>query len=1077
MERIRAPSVEISHDRDLQYIWPEEFELDDAISGYTCHLSLPFVTMPFQSLCQWVTRGTHGRFTAERLWPVFRRKRRDLPFSEFSPQARLGNGLPRWRPAKLLALTPLVRTYCAAGARMNDVVRVKIAQRSIVAVVGLLTLGLGGCPKVRPADAPVSGAPRGVIQFTDLSDPMHPAPVAVPFQLQAARNEWTSFAVQVGGIVASDRYSVRVVSSAHGPLDSGNLRAFQVLPMPVEVNPDYVRHTGLSTAARSIPRALLPFSPNDSSIALATVRDPAHPTDPSLHPSGGPVLLWFDVHVPTDTAAGVYTAACELADPLGRVTSKAEIKLNVFDFTLPAERHLKIGGQLGWDRLAALHPKEFAESVTPNLINRRNPRFGPTVTKLDQLMQLAEENRTVAIVPGLRPTVKWPTGEMPDIDWGDFDALTTPWLSGALFADHVPVGYWPLPTPPNFSRHDLRSKVDYWALAAGHFEQLGWLDAAMAVLPPGADPTGNREIEAEGAKVLAANPRLRLSLPLGDEGLSSPSVIPPDELSRVLTEAPGLISSARSPGVGADVRRRSHWLAAGVTDNGGGACDQRDVRVWAWLAFLRQAEVIVWDQPLPPSNAATDPADANGLVWFYPGSWFGVDQPVPTLQLKWLRRAEQDYEYLWLARDRGELIGALQMARLITKPVEVTPGEDADPAFSLMSGTPSQEAWDRAQELLAENIMLRRPGEPADDARQRALYIKTLQWVEPQERPVLIARRATWKMDKPENAPQGVASPKLLMLEFGLDIYNASDTTLYKNTLKWDPPTPGSGWQMANVKPVEVPRLQTYHVEHAKLSASLNLNRIATSSLQPLGLTFVNGYSDTAYPFVVRLPVAAIDQRDGNIAINGRLDDWSESDAIQNGPLVQMMNRPDLQSAQLRPGEVNAKIYGSWGRDDLFLAFSLEGLTANETREAHNDVYYQSRRAWGEDLSEALIQPVFADNSVGPVLHVVFKPSGALWVERKTTAANGGGGEWESVEGAALRYATATTTDGHWRGEAALPWKLITGSDRGAPALLRFNFSQHRRATCQSATWCGPVDYGRDDQLMGALYLRGNGAR
>jgi hypothetical protein len=893
---------------------------------------------------------------------------------------------------------------------------------------------------------------------------MHPAPVAAPLQLRAARNEWTSIVVQVTGVKPTDGLSVRVTPAGRGPLDSANLNVFQALPMPVDVNPDYVRRTGLSTADRNVPRALLPVARGSSSVAVAGLRDPSRPTDPSAHPVGGPLLLWIDVHVPPDTPAGVYPGTCELTDGQGRVRSSVGVQLTVFDFVLPAERHLQICGELSWERLGALYPREFSEAVTPNLMNRRDPRYAATVAALDQLVQLAQENRTTAIVPMLRPTVKWPTDATPEIDWRDFDAVVTPWLGGKQFADRVPLGYWPLPVPPNFDRHDMKSRVEYWSLAAGRFEQLGWLDQTAADLPRSAQGQTTGNVESEGAKVLAANPRLRVSLPLKDAELStSPVIVPAEDLSRVLTEAPGLISTVRPPGIGADARRRSHWLSG---HEAGATCDQRDVRAWAWLAFLRQAEVIKWDQPLPTVPGPADAAEADGLAWFYPRAWFGVDQPVPTIQLKWLRRAEQDFEYLWLARDRGELIGALQMARLITKPVEVTPEQRADPAFSLTSGTPNQEAWDRAQELLAENILLRRPGEPADENKQRAIYIKTLQWAEPQERPVLISRGAKWTVGG-EDQGTGGGARKWLGLEFGLDIYNASDTTPNKNVLRWEAPPPGSGWQMMPGRAVEVPRLQTYHVEPANISARFDLDRISPTSLQTLGLTFVNGYSDAAYPYAVRLPVAAIDRRDTPVTINGRLDDWSEFDSIQNGPLVLMTNRPDLQKAQLEPARVDAKIYGCWGREDLYLAFSLEGLSAPATQAAHNDVYYQSRRAWGEDLAQAVIQAVFPDNSLGPVLHVVFKPGGALWVERRAEMG------WESIEGAALRYATVATPDGRWRGEAALPWKLIAASSKGTPALLRFNFSQHRNLTCESASWCGPVDFGRDDQLMGVLYVRG----
>ena len=54
----------------------------------------------------------------------------------------------------------------------------------------------------------------------------------------------------------------------------------------------------------------------------------------------------------------------------------------------------------------------------------------------------------------------------------------------------------------------------------------------------------------------------------------------------------------------------------------------------------------------------------------------------------------------------------------------------------------------------------------------------------------------------------------------------------------------------------------------------------------------------------------------------------------------------------------------------------------------------------------------------------------------------------------------------------SIPWRAICDADRGVPALLRFNFAQHRTATGESASWAGPVDFGRDDAFTGVLYLR-----
>jgi hypothetical protein len=132
-------------------------------------------------------------------------------------------------------------------------------------------------------------------------------------------------------------------------------------------------------------------------------------------------------------------------------------------------------------------------------------------------------------------------------------------------------------------------------------------------------------------------------------------------------------------------------------------------------------------------------------------------------------------------------------------------------------------------------------------------------------------------------------------------------------------------------------------------------------------------------------------------------------------------------------------------------------------------VNYQFRRAWDEDLAQLLVQPVYNDNSVGPVLHLVVKPTGGHWVERKADARTNVD-PWKPVEGAGIYY--ACTLDGDWRGEIRIPWKAITDADRGRPRLLRFNFSQHKNATGESASWAGPVDFGRDDAFMGLIYLR-----
>src|SRR5262249_2173614 len=153
------------------------------------------------------------------------------------------------------------------------------------------------------------------------------------------------------------------------------------------------------------------------------------------------------------------------------------------------------------------------------------------------------------------------------------------------------------------------------------------------------------------------------------------------------------------------------------------------------------------------------------------------------------------------------------------------------------------------------------------------------------------------------------------------------------------------------------------------------------------------------------LPVAASERRERSLDLNGSLDDWDAADAIQlDQPLVKMLNRPALQHQEIQPATVASSLYSCWSDDNFYIAFRLNGVTETDVRSTHNFVDYQSRRAWGEDLCELLIQPVYVDNTTGPVLHIVCKPSGN-WVERTSDSVQNAD-SWEPLEGAGVRFAS-----------------------------------------------------------------------
>jgi hypothetical protein len=909
----------------------------------------------------------------------------------------------------------------------------------------------------------------------DLSNPAAPSRLDWPLEISGAKNEWVSFVVQLQPGELSSESGAAGLQIELPSVDPANITVYQILSVPVDSDrAGYVRHTGLAVGNTQIPRVLLPLPMHDGVVDLSALRDPDRPQDFSARPTGRtPVLLWIDIHIPKDLAANTYSGTCKLNTGRSASLPPAQFSLQVYDFVLPDDRNLVMTSQIGWDALARLYPDRF-EAITPRLMNRTDDTYAPAVKTLDQLISLAEANRVCAVAPRLQPTVKWPAGSPPQLDWSDFDSLVSPWLNGDGFADKAPLAYWPLPQIDHLENFDAQDRMDYWSAAAAHFSQQDWLDRSGVVLQT---PTGvGNSVEGlsqEAQRVLLADSRVRVFLPLHEDqilfsGGPDSSLIDPKYSGRLMAESTSLVFAApNSPWDPA----RTHpdlWLSAGqpgLTPFVGAGIDERDVRLWAWLAFVKHAQMVSWDNPLP-QNAVGETADPSEVVWFYPGQWFGVDQPLATLQLKWLRRAEQDYEYLRLAADRGMAANAFMLARLITKQVELQPGQTADPVYSLLCGTVDETSWDQARSLLARTILIRPPGKSADDPTIRSseisLNLDTIRWQQPKERPYILPRTAQWLWDSSQTSGN-----HWVYVNLGVDIYNAGDNRPTDNSLQWN--TAGPGWEF-RPQPLTISTLPTYGVQQFSLSARVDLDRIDGVSRLPLQISFMDGYTRDEYLSDLLLPVAATDRREGKLDIDGKLNDWDSSDQINSGPLTRMLDRPSVQQERTQPASSDCDIYTGWADEDFYVAFLAHGVSAQSAN--RNFVDYQLRRAWGEDLCQVMIQPIYDDNTLGPVTYLACKPNGVCVVRsRRTEGGDAAPNPWREIDGTSLRYASDPEKDS-WGGELAIPWKLLTGNSPKVPHLLRFNFIQHRAGSGESASWAGPIDFDQDESMMGLLFIR-----
>jgi hypothetical protein len=995
----------------------------------------------------------------------------------------------------------------------------------------LVSILLAGCPSKGPtAGGKGVGAPRSVrfapmtptggiarreaaaqpaVAMAELG-PASPRPtsgpvnLATPLVFHAAGNELVHFTLELADLPAdlrsAGRLSVRL-SGFEGvaplTIPPADVEMYEIVDVPADMNRvGQVRHAGQASDARSIPRALLPLMAERGAHRL-----PAEATSVGgVKPADQSFRLWVDLKVPAGTPAGQYAGRLDLLSDSASVAEGSAsnavparpavvagqpIQLNVYGFSLPTERRLKLAGVVTWDQLVRHWPDDF-ETVTPHLVNRGDRRYEGTLRTLDALQALAQRHRAGVVFDRLQPVVKWPAlvqAAPPVVHWDEFDDVVAPWLDGTAFADGVGIGAWFVPEPDPLGNYDSQSRLAYWERATSHFDRRDWLKfSPVWIRHNGGRPRADRAIELsiEAARLLAMHPRVQVAVPLepgqvqvgnpdAANALPIPNAVDPAHTQRLWTAAPSLISArqdwprgVRQPKqtIRADLPGLIHAAASG---------NEQDVRLWSWLAYLREADMAVFSATLPAEASPATPADPADLVWFYPGKWFNRPDliAVPSVQLKWLRQGEQDYEYLQLARERGELMNTRVMARLMCKPVMIDVGQAPDESYAMMTGTTDAAAWAAARPLLAKMIQLRdpaHPGQEPDRAARDAMEIEFLDWCRPQERPVLAARSANWSLSSDRSAAPW------LSLDLGLDLYNAADINPGNNDLRWRfVPT---AWQMLTPRPVPVPALEPYRVMPLAMSAVVNLPRVTPATRRPVELELRIDSTTASFvtPLQVALPVAPTDRRgEGRFKFDGRLDDWSEIDQFHDGPLVKLKSRPAVLSQKLERTDGPAKLYSNWHTDNLYVAFSVPTKGRPAAEGLTNFINYQSRRAWGEDLCEVLVQPIYSDNSTGPLLHVVMKPNGSVWVERRLDPKKNAD-PWEPFEGAGTRYAASLGGE-NWTGELAIPWKILAHPQLELPRLLRFNFTQHRHATGESASWAGPVDFGRDDALTGVLYL------
>ena len=912
------------------------------------------------------------------------------------------------------------------------------------------------------------------------------APDVAGVALSGAGGEWLDLTFAARG----DATAVRVLplTGERGESIPLETRLYRVVDVPADLNhAAYLRLHGGDGRLASLPRVLVPLDRAGDGWTLP--------------PGDGETRLWLDLRLPPGLARGRWRTAVRAVGPGGGTLAELPVTVQSHGFDLPDRPRLAVVGELPWDRLGALWPADFGD-VSPRLLSRTDPASRAAVGRLDALVALARADRVTATVPDLAPIVKWPAGRPPEIFWDAYDALVRPWLAGLDFAG------WPLPRMEKLAGYSDAARRDYWRAAFSHLDGTGVLDKGVARLgrndvdadapaarrEAGLTPAEQLRLCAEAGRVAGAYNAGRIAVPVaGDEvrftGPDNPGLFPPEQAGRLMIRGDGPVVDRPARPWPAGLPEPMRYLdlhAPTPAPVAGPGATEADLRLWGWLAFLRNATLLDLGDALPAGDPAR-PVDPTRLAWFYPGAAFGHDGPVPTVQLKWLRRLEQDYEYLMLAADHAEEPFARVVARTLVRPVRVEAGQSMSPLLPLIGGTPQDAAWRDGLALVADRIAAATPGLRGSLPPRFAVDLtnRTTAWLFPRERPAAVVTTTRWDLGRDDETGDA-----RLFLRAGVSVYNPSDARPEGMTLGFaalpggnDPLAANGPWRTPGTNPL--PPVATYEVGQFTLGASAPVRDLAggllLSGQVPMRVSVRDEAAGGVFTAEAVAPVAVLDARAEPPTVDGLLGEWSGNEAIVDGPMVQMHSRPALQSGRIERGAQAAQAFVAWTDAGLHVAFKLPGVptAAGVVRQSKNFVDTEFGRVWGEDACELLIQPVWSRPQgpavEGPLLLVVCKPDGAF--ARRRGDRRRQVEPWQNFE-SGLRYAATVDAGGVWRAEVTLPWQALrtAGLDAGGvPDLLRFNLAHHDGQSGQSTSWAGPVDSGSDESFTGALVLRRDG--
>ncbi|MGB2820180.1 MAG: hypothetical protein WBF17_04310 [Phycisphaerae bacterium] len=883
--------------------------------------------------------------------------------------------------------------------------------------------------------------------------------------LFAAANETLSFQVVVDPGPAGAR-DVRLAWSAlSGPgraaIPAERIRAFRMLPLRItEYPPWYLR------LVEEVP-------------APAGTYDPLVPVDTSadghslnIDPNGR-LALWMDLAVPRDAAAGDYSGTLRIS-AAGREQWTATLRLEVYSFVLPDARPVPAVGAFDHRELFGAFLTRDGKPFDPVYLDRRNPLVRRGLVLIRRLMRLAHDHRLDLFDTQVRPIMKRTGDGKLELQWQDYDAVVMPYLDGTAFDDRIGCAAWPVPLSedwPEPEHYAGRSAQTYEKAVAAllaacrdHFAGNVQVRERMFIWPcrRAAGPEAYKRYAQLAAIARRVDPntpilcRLPLSAPPG-----SPWLVPGDLRRLVDILAPP--GDMLDPTVAASAVRPEHplagvWLAPAIPPylpSLGVIARPADVRAMAWFGMKYGCTGLFLPDVLHWSTDPFAPIAGSETRLFYPGRIAGIEEPLPSVRLKRLRRGLQDIAYLWILRKRQRAGVARAMMNSLVRYAGLAATGDNYLDPRLDGWVDDGGTWVLARRILAEEVQAVVSPERAPRTRTLA---HRLSWRKLEEQTRALKVEQVRSLVGPA-AGSRTDPPEKLNVTILLDLFNQHG-------------------READVRAelAELPR--GWRASAAGLTMKIPPASRRVVRLEAVGPGPPPTKGNARMPVLIRL--ASNVEADRTIVasvgllmvgrmnkppkIDGLLDDWPLR-AGNTARDFRLIGRRGRKGDGLAKRQTMAFVL----RDEakLYIAFRCEEPNLpGMVKRPSNSVRYEQLMAAGEDMVEMLFDPGGRASGPEDLYHLIVKPNGVLISER--------GVGCDPPLGRVRPWATFASLaiadrPGAWTVELAVP--LAAFGDGAKEAIWRVNFTRYSTQGAEASSWSGAPRYFYDPRNLGTMFV------